>query len=326
VRRKSVVSCVGVVLSVWCLSLASPDGQEALSPPDAAVAQMIAEVAKDRLAETTAGLAGLRTRFSPTSGCRAAGTSIYNFLSRLGLAVEYDIFRYNSPLVVGGGEGRNVVATLPGTANSEPMVVVGAHYDSFSTNELRAAPGADDDASGIAAVLEIARILSRHRFSRTIRFVAFDAEELGMFGSEHVAGAAKSRRDAILAMLNLDMVGFSHGGKGVLAVVPDRADQWLADRFIQNAGRFSISIHVVKRLEARLERSDHASYLAAGYPALAISEDAPDDNPYYHSGSDTPDKLDMDFLTAATRATLATLATLAGPRTPPESRHQPEPS
>jgi hypothetical protein len=319
-RRKIVAFGVGVALSICCLSLASPAGQEALAPPDAAVAQMVAEVAKDRLAETAVGLASVRTRFSPTSGCRAAGTSIYNFLSRLGLAVEYDVFRYNSPMVAGGGEGRNVVATLAGTADSEPLLVVGAHYDSFSTNELRAAPGADDNASGVAAVLEIARILSRHRFARTIKFVAFDAEEMGTFGSEHLAEAAKGRRDAILAMLNLDMVGSSRGKKGALAVVPDRADQWLADRFIQDAGRFGIPIRVVKRLEARAARSDHASYLAAGYPALAISEDAPDDNPHYHRPSDTADTLDLDFLTAATRATLATLATLAGPQPPPESR------
>jgi hypothetical protein len=319
-RRKSFVSCVGVALSVCCLSLASPDGQEALSPPDAAVATMIAEVAKDRLAETTAGLASVRTRFSPTSGCRAAGTSIYNFLSRLGLAVEYDIFRYNSPRVAGGGEGRNVVATLPGTADSERMVIVGAHYDSFSTDEFRAAPGADDNASGTAAVLEIARVLSRHRFSRTIKFVAFDAEELGLFGSEHLAEAAKSRRDVIVAVLNLDMVGSSHGKKGALAVVPDRADQWLADRFIQDASRFGIPIHVVKRVNARWARSDQLSFLAAGYSALAISEDAPDDSPHYHHPGDTADTLDMDFLTAVTRATLATLATLAGPQPPPESR------
>ena len=319
-RRKRSVFWFGVVLSVDCLSLASPFGQEAPAPPDAAVGQMVADVAKDRLAETTAGLASVRTRFSPTSGCHAAGTSIYNYLSRLGLAVEYDVFRYTSPRVVGGGEGRNVVATLPGIGGSEGILLVGAHYDSFSTNEFRTAPGADDNASGTAAVLEIARILSQHRFTRTIRFVAFDAEEMGTFGSEHLAAAAKSRRDAIVAMLNLDMVGFKRGKKSALAVVPERADEWLADRFIQEANRYGIPIRVVKRVNARWARSNQLSFRAAGYPALAVSEDTPDDNPHYHHPSDTADTLDMDFLTAATRATLATLATLAGPQPPPERR------
>lgn len=270
---------------------------------------MVADVSQDRLAETIAALAGIPSRFSPTSGCRLAGTSIYNFLSRLGLAVEYETFKFNSPRIALGA-GRNVVATLPGTAVPERVLVIGAHYDSFSTNEFRVAPGADDNASGTAALLEIARVLSRHRFALTIRFIAFDAEELGFYGSERAAGAAKQRREAIAGMLNLDMVGFSDSGRRALAVVSGRDDQWLADRFVLATERFGIPIHVVKRVNAKWARSDQTSFWAAGYPAIDIVEDEPDKNPHLHHPSDTPDTLDMDFLTAVTRATLATLAEL----------------
>jgi len=306
-----VVLRVGVTIGACFLLLVSPRGQATAPPPDAAVAAMVSEVSKDRLAETATALASIRTRFSPTSGCRVAGTSIYNFLSRLGIAVEYETFKYNSPRVPAAVAGRNVVATLPGTAVPERLLVVGAHYDSFSNDEFRVAPGADDNASGVAAVLEMARVLARHRFAVTIRFIAFDAEELGVFGSEHAAGLARSRREKIAAMLNLDMVGFTAGGRRQLALVPDRGNQWLADRFIQTASRYGLGLDIVKRVNVTWDRSDQASFWAAGYPAMAVVENEPDSNPHYHRSSDTPDTLDLDFLTTITRATLATVATLA---------------
>jgi Zn-dependent M28 family amino/carboxypeptidase len=307
-KRNAVGQLIGIILGVSCLALAFPLGQT--PPPDAAVTQMVAEVAKDRLAETVTAFASIGSRFSPTTGCRTAGTSIYNFLSRLGLVAEYETFRYNSPLVAGGGMGRNVVAAVSGTTFPERAVIVGAHYDSFS-NELRIAPGADDNASGTAALLEIARVLSRHRFPVTIKFIAFDAEELGTHGSEHAAAVARNRRDVVVAMLNLDMVAFTDAGTRALAVVPDRGSQWLADRFIETASRYASQLRVVKRVNVKWARSDQMSFWEAGYAALGISEDDPNRNPHYHHTSDTPDTLDLEFLTAVTRATLATLAGLA---------------
>jgi Zn-dependent M28 family amino/carboxypeptidase len=272
---------------------------------------MVADVSKERLAETVTALCSIPTRYSPTSGGRLAGTSIYNYFSRLGLAVEYDQFKYDSPRVAGAAAGRNVVATLTGTGVPERIVVVGAHYDSFSTSEFRLAPGADDNASGVAAVLEIARVLSRHPGGLTIRFIAFDAEEQGLFGSEHAAARARARRESIVAMLNLDMVGVSDGGRRALALVPDRDGEWVADRFMDAAKRYGIVINLVKRVYAKWARSDQASFWAAGFPALGISENEPDDTRQYHHVGDTPETLDLDFLTAVTRATLAAVAELA---------------
>jgi Zn-dependent M28 family amino/carboxypeptidase len=310
-RRIRLVLAVAVGLAAACFTISSPRGQAVLPVPDDAVAKMVAEVSKERLAETLTALCSIPTRYSPTSGCRLAGTSIYNYFARLGLAVEYEHFKYNSPRVAGGATGRNVVATLAGTGVPERMVVVGAHYDSFSTNEFRVAPGADDNATGVAAVLEIARIFSRRRFGLTVRFIAFDAEELGLFGSEHAAGGARAKRESIVAMLNLDMVGVSDGGRRALALVPDRDGQWLADRFMHAAKRYGIVINLVKRVYAKWARSDQASFWAAGFPALGLCENEPDNTKQYHHVGDTPDTLDMDFLTAVTRATLATVAELA---------------
>ena len=213
-----------------------------------------------------------------------------------------------------------MVATLPGTTAPDRLLVLGAHYDSFAQDEFKSAPGADDNASGVAAVMEIARILSRHRFALTIRFIAFDAEELGSLGSEHAAELARSRHERIVAMLNLDMVGFAGKGNGRLALAPSREDQWLADRFTEVGGRYGVGIPVVRRVYVRLARSDQWSFWRAGYPAIAISEDDPDNNPHYHHVSDTPDTLNLEFLTAVTRATLATVATLASGEQLPAER------
>ena len=320
-KRGGIVFRAGVTLGACCLLLVSPHGQATTPPPDAAVAELVSEVSKDRLGETVTALASVGTRYSPTSSCRVAGTSIYNFLSRLGIAVEYETFRYNSPRVAVPVAGRNVVATLPGTAVPERLLILGAHYDSFSRDEFHLAPGADDNASGVAAVLEIARVLARHRFALTIRFIAFDAEELGLFGSEHAAALARSRHESVTAMLNVDMVGFGDGGKRPLALVPNRGDQWLAGQFIEAASRYGVGIRVVKRAGVKWAKSDQASFWAAGYPAMAIIENEPDNNPHYHHSSDTPDTLNLDFLTAVTRATLATVVTLAsGEQLPAEDQ------
>jgi hypothetical protein len=304
---------VGIAAFTCVLLLVSPRGQSGTPQPDAAVEAMVSQVSTDRLVETTTALAGIPTRFSPTSGCATAGAAIYSFLSRLGIAVEYESFRYNSARVPVATAGRNVVASLPGTAVPERVLVLGAHYDSFSNNQFKVAPGADDNASGVAALLEIARILSRRRFALTIRFVAFDAEELGTFGSEHAAGLAKRRLETIAAMLNLDMIGYSAGGNRTLAIVHDRNSRPIARLFVQAASRYRAGVETVERMNVKWARSsDHASFWAAGYPALSIIENNPDNNPHYHHTSDTPDTLDFAFLTAVTRATLAAAATLAG--------------
>ena len=111
------------------------------------------------------------------------------------------------------------MATLPGT-DPDPggrILVVSAHYDSRATNPLDAAspaPGADDDASGTAEVLELARVMSHYKFGATIVFIAFSGEEEGLYGSTHWARAARERRAGIEAMLDNDIVGSSRSETG----------------------------------------------------------------------------------------------------------------
>jgi hypothetical protein len=108
----------------------------------------------------------------------------------------------------------NVVATLPGDDPGDRRIfIVGGHYDSIASfpqdilNPKAPAPGANDDASGVAVVLECARLLSRYHFPATLRFIAFEGEEQGLFGSSHAAAAARKNGDDIAGMLDNDIVG-----------------------------------------------------------------------------------------------------------------------
>jgi hypothetical protein len=123
-----------------------------------------------------------------------ARTNIYNTLAGFGLSTTLDPFSYN------GGTFYNVVATKLGAVTPGNIYIVGAHFDSVNN------PGANDNASGVAAVLEAARVLSRYQFDSTLVFIAFDREEQGMIGS--TAYAAAHQNDNILGMLSVDMIAY----------------------------------------------------------------------------------------------------------------------
>ena len=233
-----------------------------------------------------------------------------------GLPTELD------PFELGGRESlANVVADLPGEA---PPVCVTAHFDSTGQAEdgwdpsIDPAPGADDDASGVAAVLEAARILGGWEpgFGRALRFVAFDAEEQGLHGSWHHALALDE--DGVEVVLNLDPVGFNAGGVGNLWLTfdPRWEDEALA---AQEAGERLGTPLSVATINADLlggdARSDHYPFWAEGWPALHIASFP--QPPEYHTPSDLPDLVDLDFLRAVTQLVVARACEAAEPEDPP---------
>ena len=125
---------------------------------------------------------------------------IFSNFTSLGLTASLDPFTY------GGGTYHNVVGVRTGTVRPEEIYIVGAHYDS------RGGPGADDNASGVAGVLEAARVLSGYSFASTLVFVAFDREEQGLIGSYHYAQAASATGQNIRGMLSLDMIAYNPAG------------------------------------------------------------------------------------------------------------------
>ena len=246
-----------------------------------------------------------------TAGLTEAAEYIRGELSACGLTVSYDPFDYNNyPM-------NNVVAELPGKGpNSNHIVILCAHYDSTSRDPFVAAPGADDNASGTAAVLEAARILSQTEFDRTVRFVLFAGEEQGLIGSAHYANQISACGDLVDAVINLDMIGYEsvppddhivevHAGL-------DPASNALADAIIANVAEYGAQLEVQKITSGATNRSDHASFWNVGYPAVLGIEDFNDFNPYYHSTSDTLSNMRIPMMVEYTRVCVATLAELAG--------------
>lgn len=168
------------------------------------IIEMIQRINESMLFSFHHGLMKFGPRYTGTVSCNLAAQYIYGTFQDMGLPVEYYDWKY------GGFTSRDVVATLNGTdPNSTAEYILCGHYDT-----VRGAPGADDDGSGSAAVLAIASVLSHYRFNHTIKFITFSGEEVGTYGSFTYAREASYRGDNIVAVLNMDMIGYANTVEG----------------------------------------------------------------------------------------------------------------
>jgi len=253
-----------------------------------------------------AGTLGNRDTDHPAP-LKAAATFIEQRFRSAGYAVDYQ------PYAVDGQTVYNVIAELPGT--SDEIVVVGAHYDS-----VKGAPGANDNASGVAALLApLADRLVESQPQRTLRLIAFVNEEPPYFqtdqmGSLVYARAAKARGDKITAMISLETIGCysdephsQHYPAPFNLVYPSEGN-FIA--FVGNLGSAGLVKHIVNRFrnDVRFPSegaavlgsiegvgwSDHWSFWQCGYPAVMVTDTAPFRYRWYHTAQDTPDKIDYD--------------------------------
>jgi hypothetical protein len=274
---------------------------------DPRVQSLVAQVSRDRLAGHIQDLESFQTRYATTGSARAAAETIFRHFADVGVAVHTEEF------VSGGVTVSNVIATIPGRVSPNQVVIVGAHYDSFArTVFLTTAPGADDNASGTAGVMEMARILAGQAFDFTIRLVAFAAEETGLNGSRDYAARARQRGEQVVGMLDLDMIAFVDRSPEDVDVTANPASTWLADHYVSLAAAYT-GLPVRRIVDASSRSSDHAPFWDQGYSAVEIIEDVPLANPYYHTAGDRFGTLNMDFATDVVRTTLAVAATLAQP-------------
>ena len=250
------------------------------------------------------------TRRSDTQGGRDAQEWLFDRFVALGLPTEVHDF---------DGNADNVLAQIPGSIEPEKVVIVGAHYDS-TTFSGPAAPGADDNASGTAALLEIARVLTEEgaSFRYTLRFVAFASEEFGLFGSDAYSALLRSQGVEVVAMLNTDMNAYRAAGDTLdLDMVTDNATEWLTD-LVQEIAH--VYLPALPTREGRLSggTSDHQPFYQDGYPAVFFFEDTGSYSPYIHTGNDVVDLSANDFelSRAIVQAVLASAAVLAEPVDP----------
>jgi len=278
-----------------------------LKPPvyDPLIAGMVGQVSQANLSAVILQLQSFGTRYASSQGCALAGDYLLNTFVQYGLAAEADPFNFSSYST------RNIVATIPGAAFPEYVVLVGAHYDSISNQAAVLAPGADDNASGTAAVVEIARILSQYRFDFTLKFACFGAEEWGLYGSKHYAQQAVSRGEKIIGVLNMDMIAYADRLPEDLDLVVNTKSAWLANRFAICSAQYLSLPPLFKVVNASLRWSDHSPFWDQGYSALCGIEDYNVPNPYYHKTTDVFATLNMDFATSVTRVVLAVAAGLA---------------
>lgn len=227
------------------------------------------------------------------------------------LSVELQNFPYWS-----GSSSDNVIATLPGKLTPDQYIVVGAHYDSYSWGS--SAPGADDNASGTAAVLEAARILSQFEFDRSIVFCTFSAEEVGLVGSEYYASNAQAQGMDILGYFNFDMIGYRNGLDPIHTdmIAPVSATE-LVDFY---KGVVAIYLPEFDVYDAQLSGgdSDHTSFNNNGYMGIFPFEDVPNYSPYIHTGLDLvgPSVNSPEMAKTFIQANLASLVSLSVPYNP----------
>jgi Zn-dependent M28 family amino/carboxypeptidase len=225
-----------------------------------------------------------------------AQTNIYNAFVGDGLTASLHAFSYS------GDTYYNVVGVLPGAVHPDNIFIVGAHYDSVSN------PGADDNASGAAGVMEAARVLSQYSFEATLIFIAFDREEQGLIGSN--AYATDHAGDNILGMISLDMIAYNYLG-GNAADIYGRA----ASDPVKNALADAVALYgggITTTLNGAFDASDHAPFEWQGFDACLLIEEW--GNPYYHQQADTvdtPNYIDYAFATNMVRGTVGYLATAA---------------
>ena len=338
--------------------------------PDPEIARAAAQVSETRLRATIQRLVDFGTRHtlsdrtSPTRGIGAAErwtAAQFEAISRdcggcLQVSVPKQTFtgrRVPQPTEIGA-----IIAVQRGTTDPDRVIVISGHIDSRVSDVMNAtadAPGANDDASGVAAVMEAARILSKHRFPATLVYAALEGEEQGLYGGKVLASLARERGWRVEANLNNDIIGNTRGQSGVVVrnrvrvfsegtktvETPEQAQQRRhnggeVDSPSRNLARFidriaaryvpGLDVMMVYRTDRFGRGGDQTEFLNAGYPAVRITEAAENYDRQHQDlrvengrrYGDTIEGVDFPYLARVTRLNVAAMAALARAPAPPE--------
>lgn len=246
----------------------------------------------------------------------------------------------------------NIIAEVPGTTKPNEVVIISAHFDAVTHS-----PGADDDGSGTAAVMELARIYKDAKFDRTVRFVFFNLEEPGLIGSRKYAAAAKRAMNTtdkkVVAMISVEMLGYYCDTPGCqqsplpsipgvfeaptvgdfLGIATTKSHNWLGERIERAWHKAEPDFKLIRpdfvpdvpMTPPDLLRSDHAPFLLVGIPAVIVADTANFRNPHYHQPTDTVETIDEKRYLAAVRGLAAVVPELAKADKPRKTREHPKP-
>ncbi len=316
---------------------------------DPTITRIVSEISSDRVGANMQKLASFETRGNFTDpsqqnrGIGAARRWIYDEFRSYSpkLEVSFDPFQVKAKgRIFRDVEVVNVVAVLPGTTQPEKRIIISGHYDSLNIvrkagrtagavddvmdNEKSAeapAPGVTDDASGTAVVMEAARVLSQYQFEKTIVFVTFAAEEIGLVGSTLYADRAKQRGEQIEAVLNNDIVGSETTNTGrtensyvhVFSEEPMDSGPRAVARYVrETAMRYvpGFRVEPVFRADRFSRGGDHTAFTLNGFSAVRFTTPA-ENLPVQHSANDTFDKASPTYTAQVARVNAAVAANLA---------------
>lgn len=268
---------------------------------ESTIIQMINQINESLLFEYHNRLMSFGPRYTGSINCTRAAEDIYNSFDQMGLNTKYHEWHYD------GYYSKDVVATLYGTdVNSTVEYILCAHYDTVAGS-----PGANDDGSGTAAVLAIARILSQHHFNHTIRFITFSGEEVGTYGSFTYARDAYNHGDNIAAVLNMDMIGYASTTEGVriLRFFPPPRSHWIADYATTISEKYDEIIDMKIETLPSYRGNDAQAFVDYGFDGVWIAH--PDGYPWGHSSNDTANHLNWSYYVKATKLMLAITTEIA---------------
>ena len=351
-----------MLVAAALLSAAAPAAQ---TPQDARLAGIVAKVDTARIKATVEHLVSFGTRHtlsSQTDPKRGIGASLRwteAELRKLGLEVVTPSEVMTNDRAPAGVKITDVLAIQRGTERPNDVVIISGHIDSRVSDVMNStadAPGANDDGSGTAAVMEAARVLSKHKFPGTIVYAALMGEEQGLFGGKLLANYAKAQGWDVIANLNNDIIGNSCGSDGVCDAktvrVFSEGPRWQGHEELAKAQRSlggendSPSRNISRFLDSLAERhpeigldvmqvwrndrfgrgGDHTELLNAGYPAVRFSVAVENYNQQHQdlrvekgiTYGDTVAAMDFPYLAKVTKLNTAALAAIASAPPPPE--------
>jgi hypothetical protein len=240
-----------------------------------------------------------------------------NALAQAYFEQRFAALGYTSTIQSSSLTGRNILVTKTGAVYPDEIVILCAHYDALPGG-IVAAPAADDDGSGCAAVLEAARILRDIPFEYTIVFALWDEEEQGKLGSIFYANQMAANDALIRGVVNMDAIAYDGNGD-TKARVHTRSvanSQAIADTVFAVLDTYGIDLDLI-RTDPGATYSDHASFWSAGYGAvLMIEEFGADGNPGYHTPNDRVNLFDVPYYEKLAKLSIGSLAAYAVPFDP----------
>jgi len=281
-------------------------GQRTIAGWDAGVQEVVDALDPVYLAARTQALTGISSRYSLSTNFVNATNHVVAQYAGLGLPTELD------PFVVQGRTVNNVLSEIPGLLHPDDIYILAAHYDTHLEY-----PGADDNGSGTATTLAIAKVFAQHLPLSTIRFVNFAAEEEGLVGSNHYVSDLLARKDhdRIRGVINMDMVAYENRTDGKIDVLLEGRSR-LSQRLMDDLAASAVDYTALEPafISYNPFGSDHIPFLNKNIPTLLTIENEDGLNPNYHTAQDTYATLNGTLHREISKMNLAALAKMAGTR------------